>query len=84
MHPRSGGRPDRASSFRISLVLNLLASSQTLTTRSISTRAPSGNSAAAIVVRAGEGQLRLYFVQVTDRIFHCPSILRTCQCSRPE
>ena len=24
-----------------------------------------------------------YLVQVTDKIFHCPSILHTCQCSRP-
>jgi len=23
-------------------------------------------------------------VQVTDKIFHCPSILHTCQCSMPE
>src|SRR5215472_13135633 len=33
----------------------LLASPQALTTRSISTQAPSGSAAAAIVVRAGKG-----------------------------
>src|SRR5271156_4379778 len=35
--------------------INLLASPQALTTRSISTQAPSGSAATAIVVRAGKG-----------------------------
>jgi hypothetical protein len=35
--------------------ISLRASPQALTTRSISTQAPSGSAAAAIVVRAGKG-----------------------------
>src|SRR5580658_8623320 len=35
--------------------IDLLASPQALTTRSISTQAPSGSAATAIVVRAGKG-----------------------------
>src|SRR5580704_5310242 len=40
--------------------ISLRASPQALTTRSISTQAPSGSAAAAIVVRAGKGGLKCF------------------------
>src|ERR1700719_5150925 len=40
--------------------ISLRASPQALTTRSISTQAPSGSAAAAIVVRAGKGRLKCF------------------------
>jgi hypothetical protein len=62
VYPRIGERRDRASSRahirNLKCVLHeidLHSPPQALTTRSISTQAPSGSAAAAIVVRAGKG-----------------------------
>ena len=49
-----------ATPFECAYEINLRASPQALTTRSISTRAPSGSAATPIAVRAGNGGLKYF------------------------
>ena len=49
-----------ATPFERAYKINLRASPQAFTTRSISTRAPSGSAATPIAVRAGKGGLKYF------------------------